>query len=219
MAFTYNNGTVNTGTVTTTIARYNGGSATSDSLALTNYSVQLAALATGTGLTGDDLVLSSGNDLWLFDDNTATSGSRTTINGASRLGQSLGGTPTQTQAVDVFSAGDGNDVLSFGTASGAASSYDSINVTVFGEGGNDVVWAAGGNDTLFGGIGHDWLDGGAGNNVLWGGDGSDTVQTYGGNDYLSMAAAPMSATATSTCWRAVPATTGTTSAAATARTS
>jgi Ca2+-binding RTX toxin-like protein len=181
MAYTYKGGSVATSTATTTLSRYSDGVATTDSVQLSNYVIQTALLAAGTG-TNDQLSLTSGNDLWIFDDNTASTASRTAIHGSNRYAHS--GTVTQTTAVDVIFAGAGNDVISFTTASGASATYNSVNVTVQGEGGNDIVWAAGGNDTLFGGDGNDWLDGGAGNDTINGDAGNNTIFGGAGNDVI-----------------------------------
>ncbi len=112
------------------------------------------ALAAGTSTSGDQISFSSGNDLFLWDDFTASAASRATIGGASRLAQSLSGGVSQTQAIDNFYGDDGND----NTA-----------------GGN-------GDNTLFGGSGDDLLNGGGSNDllVLDGGKSDTGVDFYTG---------------------------------------
>ena len=106
MPFTYNSSPVATATVNTTLSRYSGGSATTDSLVLTGYSVASVALAAGTSASGDQISFTAGNDLFLWDDLTASSG-QSTIGGASRLAQSVASGVTQAQAIDNFYGGDG----------------------------------------------------------------------------------------------------------------
>lgn len=184
MPFTYNSSPVNTTTVNTTLTRFSGSSATSDTLVLTGYSVSAAALAAGSSTSGDQLSFSSGNDLFVWDDNTANSTSRSTIGGASRLAQSVSTGVSQTQAIDNFYGGDGNDVFSFNIASGAAANYDSVSVRVNGDDGNDVIWSGGGNDVLYGGSGNDWIDGGAGRDTINGDSGNNTLSGNAGDDVV-----------------------------------
>ena len=93
-------------------------------------------------------------------------------------------------------AGDGND-----TVSGEATTVAAVQLTLFGEQGDDnLIGADGpgtdagdrlyggeGNDRLEGGTGQDWFFGGAGNDLLvWvAGDGSDLMEGGTGDDWIS----------------------------------
>jgi|GEM_PF-1920840 len=93
-----------------------------------------------------------------------------------------GGNPRNGLQVSAF--GDaGNDVL---TASGLAVAFDggAGNDTLNGGRGSDTLDGGDGNDRLLGRGGHDELNGGAGNDVLRGGAGRDVLRGHDGNDRL-----------------------------------
>jgi uncharacterized delta-60 repeat protein len=58
-------------------------------------------------------------------------------------------------------------------------------VTVYGDGGDDVILTGAGNDRVDGGSGQDTIDSGAGDDLIQGGNGNDTLTGGAGNDMIS----------------------------------
>jgi len=86
--------------------------------------------------------------------------------------------------LEVINAGDGDDVIDMTSEDYSLASLD---MTLNGEGGNDILWAAQGDDTLNGGTGSDVLNGSSGNDTLTGGSGADIFEftATSGNDTIT----------------------------------
>ncbi|MCC7305077.1 MAG: tandem-95 repeat protein [Alphaproteobacteria bacterium] len=111
----------------------------------------------------DTIIMGSGNDaIFLHDDYSLRPDG--TVDG-------------RITGVEVFYAGDGDDVLDL-------TSWlwdDADNVTMYGGNGNDNLWSSTGDDYLYGEDGNDYLFGGGGDDYLDGGNGND--QLYGSVDH------------------------------------
>ena len=83
------------------------------------------------------------------------------------------------QNIEVFRAGRGNDIINL-----ADTSITLGDVTLRGNGGNDILWANEGDDVVYGGGGHDIIDGGSGDDRLYGGNGNDDITGSQGSDLL-----------------------------------
>jgi len=201
--FTNSSGTNNSvtssalGGGTITLTRYDeSGVATANTFNVASYNVNSAIIANGTG-ANDSVTGTTGNDLFVWDDNTLPSGSRGTASGTSRYGWT---TTNATTHIEDWYGGAGNDVFNFTTVSGGTALP--FATTIFGGTGSDVVWESNQNDTVFGDDGLDTIYGAGGNDVLagdsslstttsaagdgadilYGGSGVDTIYASGGND-------------------------------------
>ncbi|WP_390637545.1 beta strand repeat-containing protein [Limnoglobus roseus] len=92
----------------------------------------------------------------------------------------LGGTPTVTNTVQisVFGRG-GNDTITLDEGKGTLPKAQ-----LFGGDGNDTLIGGSGDDQLFGQAGNDVLQGKGGNDLLFGGAGNDTLTGGSGNDQV-----------------------------------
>jgi Ca2+-binding RTX toxin-like protein len=150
------------------------------------------------GGAGDDIILpgsgsdiingGSGIDTLAYIDDEATGGILVSFFSGSTItvGQVVdwGGATDPFTDIERIIGTDFNDTMS-------AAVGVTVNLGLFGEGGNDSITGGSGNDTLDGGDGNDTLNGGAGNDVIYhgagndsmnGGDGDDTFYGGGGRD-------------------------------------
>lgn len=81
--------------------------------------------------------------------------------------------------VEIIRAGDGHDIVDL-----TSKQFLYGDVSIYGDGGNDVLWGNAGNDHIEGGTGNDHLDGASGNDVLIGDAGNDKMFGRGGDDTL-----------------------------------
>ena len=135
---------------------------------------QVDTLIGGAG--ADEMYGGGGNDLFFVDINdTVIQGGagldRVVFQGPQDFDFSLAGT-----GIEYVRGSTGNDTLD---ASGVT-----LNVQLFGEGGNDVLTAGDGLSYVDGGSGADILNGGDGHDTLIGGAGADELYGGGGNDLL-----------------------------------
>jgi len=79
--------------------------------------------------------------------------------------------------IEIIRAGDGDDIVDL---TSKQFSYD--DVSIYGDGGNDVLWGNAGDDYIEGGTGNDHLDGASGNDTLFGGTGNDRMFGQSGDD-------------------------------------
>ena len=79
--------------------------------------------------------------------------------------------------IEIIRAGDGDDIVDL---TSKQFSYD--DVSIYGDGGNDVLWGNAGDDYIEGGTGNDHLDGASGNDTLFGGAGNDRMFGQSGDD-------------------------------------
>ncbi len=92
-------------------------------------------------------------------------------------GNPTGHNTARLSGVEIIHAGGGDDIVDL-----TSKQFTYGDVSLYGEGGNDVLWGNAGNDYISGGIGNDHLDGASGNDVLNGGDGNDTMYGWSGDD-------------------------------------
>lgn len=126
-----------------------GSSAT---VAITGRVASWDAMDGGSG--SDSLVGTAGNDIIVLDD---------------AISPSPGGQQPRFTRIETIRAGTGDDIVDL-----TSSRWACGDVTVDGEGGDDVLWTSSGNDLLLGGAGNDTLDGGFGSDRMAGGAGNDT---------------------------------------------
>jgi Ca2+-binding RTX toxin-like protein len=79
-------------------------------------------------------------------------------------------------SIETMLAGFGNDQITAAT--------QTVGVTVFASGGNDILTGSSFNDFLWAGVGNDTLSGGSGNDLLFGDLGADSLSGGAGNDSL-----------------------------------
>ena len=110
----------------------------------------------------DTLVGTAGNDVMVLDDgfSPAPSGHQPRFTG-----------------IEVIQAGAGDDIVDL-----TSQDFAYGDVSLEGNGGNDVLWASSGNDLLSGGVGNDQLDGGWGSDIAQGGEGADVLHDSAGNN-------------------------------------
>jgi Ca2+-binding RTX toxin-like protein len=161
------------------LTRYDeSGFATTNTINVNGYNVNNVTISGGTG-ANDSVVGSTGNDLFVWDDNTLPSGSRGTANGGSRNGWS---TSSSNAHFEDWFGGAGNDIFNFTHVSGGTAL--AFATTVYGGTGNDVIWQGNTNDIAFGEDGLDTIYGGGGNDTAYGGASDDFIYGGGGNDTL-----------------------------------
>jgi Ca2+-binding RTX toxin-like protein len=186
--FTYGTASAPTSTYSVTVTRYDAaGVATTDQVTGTWTSLS-ARLRSGNSPTADRLVMTSGDDLFVWDDRT-TSAPGGGLNGASNYAFRNG---SRNRAIETIDAGAGNDVINLtSTSSGqdywrwdAANGGANVNMQVNGGTGDDIIWGDNPGEKLYGDDGNDWIDGGAGNDSLYGGAGNDSLVGGPGNDLL-----------------------------------
>ena len=79
--------------------------------------------------------------------------------------------------IEIIRAGDGDDIVDL-----TSKQFMYGDVSIYGDGGNDVLWGNAGDDYIEGGTGNDHLDGASGNDTLFGGAGNDRMFGQSGDD-------------------------------------
>jgi len=188
--FTYGTSGAPTSTYTITVTRYNeSGVATTDSVAGRTWTSLSSRIGNGDSSTADSLVMTSGNDLFVWDDYT-TSTPGGALNGSGEFYAFQNS--SRTRAIETIAAGSGNDLVNLTyEASGQTywqwdSAAGGANASMWVDGGvgDDIIWGHNPGEFLYGGADNDWIDGGAGNDSLFGGAGNDSVVGGLGNDRL-----------------------------------
>ena len=135
--------------------------------------ISAADLINGTGITGEVIVGTDGDDslIGTVNDDTLAGG-----DGNDNIDSGGGGNNN-------ISGSDGNDTL-FGGPGDDSIGGGLGDDTIFGNGGNDVLGAGFGNDFVSGGNGNDVVAGGAGDDTLEGGEGNDSMSGSFGNDLI-----------------------------------
>lgn len=185
--FTYGTSSAPIATYSVTVRRYNeAGVATTDSVTGTWTSLS-TRLSSGNSNTADRLVMTSGDDLFVWDDRT-TSAPGSGLNGA--FTSYAFRNNSRDRAIETIDAGAGNDLVNLTSISSGQSywRWDSgngganVEMQVNGGTGNDIIWGHNPGEDLYGDEGNDWVDGGAGNDSIYGGDGNDSLVGGLGND-------------------------------------
>jgi len=188
--FTYGTSGAPTSTYSITVTRYNeSGVATTDSVAGRTWTSLSSRIGNGDSSTADSLVMTSGNDLFVWDDYT-TSTPGGALNGSGEFYAFQNS--SRTRAIETIAAGSGNDLVNLTyEASGQTywqwdSAAGGANASMWVDGGvgDDIIWGHNPGEFLYGGADNDWIDGGAGNDSLFGGAGNDSVVGGLGNDRL-----------------------------------
>lgn len=188
--FTYSTSGAPTSSYAITVTRYDeAGNATTDSVAGRTWTSLSSRIGNGNSNTADTLVMTSGNDLFAWDDyTTSTPGGALNGSGEYYAFQNS----SRTRAIETITAGSGNDLVNL-TYEHTGEVYwqwdfanGGVNASMWVDGGtgDDIIWGHNPGETLLGGDGNDWIDGGSGNDSLFGGTGNDSVVGGLGNDRL-----------------------------------
>ncbi len=136
------------------VCRNDGSPGHAGSRATVSITGRVASWDAMDGGSGSDLLLgTAGNDIIVLDD---------------AYSPRPNGLQPRFAGIETIRAGAGDDIVDL-----TSSRWGYGDVTVEGEGGNDVLWTSSGNDTLLGGAGNDTLDGGFGRDSMAGGVGND----------------------------------------------
>lgn len=188
--FTYGTAGAPTSTYTINVTRYDeAGNATTDSVAGRTWTSLSGRIGNGNSTTADSLVMTSGNDLFAWDDYTTS-----TPGGALNGGGEYYGfqNSSSTRSIETIVAGAGADLINL-TYERTGEVYwqwdfanGGVNASMWVDGGagDDIIWGHNPGEFLYGGADNDWIDGGAGNDSLFGGTGNDSVVGGLGNDRL-----------------------------------
>lgn len=140
-----------------------------------------ATLENATGGSGNDTIISAGND------NVINGGAGIdTVSYAGRanpLTIALDGTATSGESGETDTLGTDLENVIGGTGADSILGNSSAN-NLYGGAGNDTIQGMDGNDVLTGSTGNDVFFGGLGNDAIYGNDGNDTVDGGNGADVI-----------------------------------
>ena len=142
-----------------------GGSVFSNYLNIEGYLRYEAVIDGGFG--HDEVILSDGNDIIFLHD--SLSGFYATVQ--SEIDSFNYESAPRLVSIESIRAGGGNDIIDL-----TSPDFSMGDISLYGEGGDDIIWSSHGNDSISGGAGSDILFGGLGTDTLHGGSGADEFQ-------------------------------------------